>query len=335
MMNRRQFVPQRASAAMLLTAERVRAELRIDHQGGRVIDPSIGIDAVRDVRLPAAGSSRSRPTSRRLPAARSRRRKIVSPGLIDIQLTPAFQGSPRCAGGRRDVGRCRLRRCGQHGSGRSCLPEAPQIGRALINIARTGVARGECMISTARRRPRRGAIARNRDIVIASRRGCRTTWVAPTIRGAGRAQAAAGDLPVMIHVGQNTSPLRSLLALLKRRYVTHIYAPAERPPRRQGQLIRRCCRRRRGIHLTSNASTATSTGRRSKPRRSRISGPTRSPPTGAWVAHTGVVDMPNVMSKLIMFGMPISAVIAANLQCRRIFPSFDNRGTLNVGAPAM
>ena len=50
---------------------------------------------------------------------------------------------------------------------------------------------------------------------------------------------------------------------------------------------------------------------------------------------TGVVDMPNVMSKLIMFGMPISAVIAAGTcNAARIFPSFDDRGTLNVGAPA-
>ena len=50
---------------------------------------------------------------------------------------------------------------------------------------------------------------------------------------------------------------------------------------------------------------------------------------------TGVVDMPNVMSKLIMFGMPISQVIAAGTcNAARIFPSFDDRGTLNVGAPA-
>jgi predicted amidohydrolase len=48
---------------------------------------------------------------------------------------------------------------------------------------------------------------------------------------------------------------------------------------------------------------------------------------------TGVVDMPNVMSKLIMFGMPISQVIAAGTcNAARIFPSFDDRGTLNVGA---
>ena len=50
---------------------------------------------------------------------------------------------------------------------------------------------------------------------------------------------------------------------------------------------------------------------------------------------TGVVDFPNVMSKFLMFGMSVSQVIAcATLNAARVFPAFDDRGTLNVGAPA-
>jgi len=50
---------------------------------------------------------------------------------------------------------------------------------------------------------------------------------------------------------------------------------------------------------------------------------------------TGVVDFPNVMSKFLMFGMPLNQVIAcATVNAARIFPAFDDRGTLNVGAPA-
>src|SRR5262249_59894113 len=50
---------------------------------------------------------------------------------------------------------------------------------------------------------------------------------------------------------------------------------------------------------------------------------------------TGVVDFPNVMSKFIMFGMPLSQIIACStVNAARVFPSFDDRGTLNVGAPA-
>jgi dihydroorotase len=41
------------------------------------------------------------------------------------------------------------------------------------------------------------------------------------------------------------------------------------------------------------------------------------------------------MSKFIMFGMPLSQIIAgATVNAARCFPSFDDRGTLNVGAPA-
>jgi dihydroorotase len=50
---------------------------------------------------------------------------------------------------------------------------------------------------------------------------------------------------------------------------------------------------------------------------------------------TGVVDFPNVMSKFIMFGMPLNQIVAcATVNAARVFPSFDDRGTLNIGAPA-
>src|SRR5260370_26696867 len=44
---------------------------------------------------------------------------------------------------------------------------------------------------------------------------------------------------------------------------------------------------------------------------------------------TGVIDFPTVMSKFIMFGMPLSQIIAcATVNAARVFPSFDDRGTL-------
>jgi dihydroorotase len=50
---------------------------------------------------------------------------------------------------------------------------------------------------------------------------------------------------------------------------------------------------------------------------------------------TGVVDLPNCMSKLLGYGMTVSDAIAcATLNPSRIFPAFHDRGTLNVGAPA-
>jgi dihydroorotase len=45
--------------------------------------------------------------------------------------------------------------------------------------------------------------------------------------------------------------------------------------------------------------------------------------------------MANVMSKLLMFGMSVPHAIACGTwNAAKIFPSFDDRGTLNVGAPA-
>ena len=106
---------------------------------------------------------------------------------------------------------------------------APQIGRCLINIARTGVAPGGELHDLTRADVdlARGAIARNRDVVIGVKgRMSNNVAGANDLEALRRAQAAADGLPVMIHVGQNYSPLRSYFSLLKRGdIVTHIYAP--------------------------------------------------------------------------------------------------------------
>jgi dihydroorotase len=48
-----------------------------------------------------------------------------------------------------------------------------------------------------------------------------------------------------------------------------------------------------------------------------------------------VIDFPNVMSKFLMFGMPLDEVIAcATVNAGRAFKAFNDRGTLNIGAPA-
>src|SRR4029079_2708856 len=50
---------------------------------------------------------------------------------------------------------------------------------------------------------------------------------------------------------------------------------------------------------------------------------------------TGVVDFPNVMSKLLIYGMSVNQAIAcATVNAARVFPAFDDRGSLNIGAPA-
>jgi dihydroorotase len=349
MMNRRQFVSTAAaSAAMLAYGPNAFAQnYELIIKGGRVIDPSIGIDAVRDV---AIAGGRIVAVEANITAAAAAtidaRGKIVSPGLIDIHTHAgrSKEGPPMCledgVTGWVDAGSGGADNMDQVAA---VCREAPQIGRALINIARTGVAPGGELhdLNRADVDRARGAIARNRDIVIGVKaRMSNDVGGANDLEALRRAQAAAGDLPVMIHVGQNYSPLRSLLALLKRGdIVTHIYAPAPNGLLDdKGKLIPEVlAARRRGIHFDfgngvnghfdwATVEAATKQDFWPDTFSTDWSVPSRT---------TGVVDMPNVMSKLIMFGMPISAVIAAGTcNAARIFPSFDNRGTLNVGAPA-
>src|SRR4029077_9915886 len=109
---------------------------------------------------------------------------------------------------------------------------APQIGRALVNIARTGVLSpaGELHdINAANVALAQGAIARNRDVVIGVKARLSENVAGPNdLEALRRAQEAAAPLgiPVMIHVSQSVSPMRAILPLLKRGdIVTHMYAP--------------------------------------------------------------------------------------------------------------
>jgi dihydroorotase len=50
---------------------------------------------------------------------------------------------------------------------------------------------------------------------------------------------------------------------------------------------------------------------------------------------TGVIDLPNVMSKFLHLGMPLDKVVAcATVNAARMFEALNDLGTLNVGAPA-
>jgi dihydroorotase len=50
---------------------------------------------------------------------------------------------------------------------------------------------------------------------------------------------------------------------------------------------------------------------------------------------TGVIDFANCISKFLEFGMTLDQVIArSTVNPSRVFPLFNDRGTLNVGAPA-
>jgi len=222
---------------------------------------------------------------------------------------------------------------------------APQIGRALVNISRTGIVPdGELRdINHANVALAKGAIARNLDVVVGVKARLSDN-VAGTndLEALRRAQEAAApfNLPVMIHIGQSFSPMRTILPLLKRGdVVTHMYAPAPNGILdEQGRLFPDvAAARRRGVifdfgnGVTGHFDWATV----ERATKQGFWPDTLSTDWNVTSKTTGVVDFPNVMSKFIMLGMPLKQIIAcATFNAARVFPSFEDRGTLNVGAPA-
>jgi dihydroorotase len=352
MMNRRQFVYAGAAGAALLAGipGAFAASYDLVIKGGRVIDPSVGLDAVRDVaiaqgKIAAVAADIAADALETIDA----RGKIVAPGLIDIHTHAgrSKEGPPMCL----QDGVTAWVDAGSGGADNidqvaAVARGAPQLGRVLVNIARTGVVTptGELHdIDKANVALAQGAIARNRDVVVGVKaRLSDNVAGANDLEALRRAQEAAKpfNLPVMIHVGQNYSPMRAILALLKRGdIVTHIYAPGMNGILDdKGVLFPEVmAARRRGVlfdfgngvadHFNwDSVEKATSQG---------LWPDTFSTDWSVTSKTTGVVDLPNVMSKFIMFGMPLSQIIAcATVNAARVFPSFDDRGTLNVGAPA-
>jgi dihydroorotase len=352
MLNRRRFLAASTAAAAILVRSRGASAAGYDLiiKGGRVIDPSLGLDAARDVAI-AGGKIVAVEVSITGDAAETidARGKIVAPGLIDIHTHAgrSKEGPPMLVQdgvtGWVDAGTAGADNVDQIAA---VAREAPQTGRILVNIARTGVIApgGELHdINAANVSLAQGAIARHRDVVVGVKARLSDNVASSNdLEALRRAQEAAApfNLPVMIHVGQSYSPLRAILALLKRGdIVTHMYAPAPNGILDdQGRLFADVtAARRRGVIFDFGngvadhfdwASVEKATAQGFWP-------DTFSTDWNTSSRTTGVVDFPNVMSKFLMFGMPLTQAIAcATVNAAKVFPAFEDRGTLNVGAPA-
>jgi len=351
MMNRRQFLQTAAAGAAMLARTPGISAARFDLiiRGGRVIDPSLRIDAVRDVaildgRIAAVEANLAADAAQMIDA----RGRLVVPGLIDIHTHYAREKEGALVG--LSDGVTGWIDAGSQGADRiadmvAVARSAPQPGRVLINIGRAGILPdGDTMdLGRADVAAAKAAIARHRDDVAGVKaRLSKEVAGANDVEVLRRAQevASAFNLPVMIHMGQTVSPLAALLPLLKRGdIVTHMYAP---PPNsildESGRVLPEVlAARRRGVWFD------VANGRNGHIRWDTVD---QIVQTGFWPdtlstdgnsmsRTTGVIDFPNVMSKFLMIGMTVDQVVAcASLNPARIFPLFHDRGTLNVGAPA-
>ena len=352
-MNRRHFVySAAAAAASFASVSRILAaadKYDLIIRGGRVIDPAVRLDAVRDVaiangRIAAVGARIASDAAEVIDAAG----KLVVPGLLDIHTHVA-----RSADGPGLVlkdGVTGWIDAGSQGADRiadavAIARSSPQQGRVLINIGRNGIlADGDTMdLARADVAAAREAIAKNRDFIVGVK-----ARLSANVAGANdyevlrraREAASAFDLPVMIHMGQTMSPMSKLLGLLRRGdIVTHLFAP---PPNsivdESGRILPEVlAARRRGVwfdvgngvtgHMRWDVVEAIM--------KEKFWPDTVSTDWNTTSRTTGVVDLPNCMSKLLGYGMSTAqAVACVTSNASQVFPLFRNRGTLKVGAPA-
>jgi dihydroorotase len=353
MVNRRRFLSVAAASAGAAMFARVPRALAASYdliiKGGRVIDPSVRLDAIRDVAI-SGGRIAAIETTIAGDAADTidARGKLVVPGLLDIHThCGRFTQGPGLVlqdgvTGWIDAG---SQGADHIGDTIAVARSSPQQGRVLINIGRAGILPdGDTMdLKNADVAAARDAIAKNRDFIVGVK-----ARLSQDVAGENdyevlrRTQevATSFSLPVMIHMGQTITPIPKLFALLKRGdIVTHMFAP---PPNsiidESGHILPEVlAARRRGVWFDVG------NGQKGHMRWDTIAAIMKA---GFWPdtfstdwntnAHeTGVIDLPNCMSKLFGYGMTLDQAIArATVNAARIFPLFNDRGTLKVGAPA-
>jgi dihydroorotase len=353
MLNRRQFLSAAASAVAVGGTRRIAAAQGAKYdliiRGGRVIDPSVRLDAIRDV---AISEGRIAAVDIRIAADATdtidARGKLVVPGLIDIHThTARSNDGPALV---LQDGVTGWIDAGSNGAAGIAGPvavarSAPQLGRVLINVGRDGIQTDGDTMNLARAdvAAARDAIAKHRDVIVGIKaRLSRDVAGANDYEVLRRTQEVASSfgLPVMIHMGQTLSPLSRLMDLLKPGdIVTHMFAP---PPNSivddSGRILPAVlAARRRGVWFDVG------NGRTGHMRWDTIDlimkagfwPDTFSTDWNTASRTTGVIDLPNCMSKLLGYGMTISEAVArATVNAARTFPVFNDRGTLNVGAPA-
>jgi len=350
MINRRQFVSTAILGATVVPKVLAAAsKYDLIVKGGRVIDPSRRLNAIRDVaisngRIVAVDADIKAEAGETIDA----HGKLVVPGLIDIHTHAARvkDGPALCLAdgvtGWIDAGSQGADRIGET---IAIARSAPQQCRVLINIGRAGILpEGDTMdLSRADVAAAREAIGKNRDMIAGVKARLSRDVAGPNdFEVLRRAQEVASSfsLPVMIHMGQTVTPLPKLIVLLKPGdIVTHMFAP---PPNSiiddSGHILPEVlAARRRGVRFDLG------NGRTGHLRWDVAESVLKAgflPDTFStdWTPEgrtAQVIDFPNVMSKFLMLGMTLDQVIAcATANPSRVFPVFRDRGTLKVGAPA-
>jgi dihydroorotase len=348
MVTRRVFLAATGIAPLACMSRMRAARYDLIIKGGRIIDPSERVDRVADIavrggRIAAIQANIGVGEAADVLDARG---QLVTPGLIDLHV---HVGTPELtpAALLRD-GVTSMVDAGSAGADNidalvRVAETSPNRVRIFLNVARTGVtAQGELLdIAAADVDAARRAIARHRDWVVGIKvRLSQSVAGDHDLEAVRRARQAAGSLPVMLHVGQTYSPLPKILELLNAGdIVTHPYSP---PPHgvldETGHVIPEIrSARRRGVrfdvgngrtaHITwETVEAATRDGFWPDTISSDITGPGRT---------FRVFDLPTVVSKFLLLGMPVDDAIACvTSHAAASVSAFKDLGTLRPGARA-
>jgi dihydroorotase len=323
-------------------------------RGGRVIDPANGVSALRDVaildgRIARVAESIAADGARSAYDATGR---IVTPGLIDVHVH-VYEGvssvgiDPDVIG----IGRGVTALIDGGSAGATTFPGFRQyiVNRArtrvyaLLNIATPGMTvRNETADMTLLDADATAqAVRANRDIIV----GIKVRMLAGIPDGADievmrrtRAAADAAEVPVMVHIGGQTSPLPRILDLLRPGdIVTHAM-------RRQGSVLDGNGRVmpevleavRNGVHLDVGHGR----GNLDFDVAEQILAQGVRPTVISSDVHTGnaagpVFDLPTTLSKFLHMGMTLEQVIeCATATPAKLFAFGRELGTLAEGTPA-
>jgi dihydroorotase len=355
MMRRRHFL---LSAAVLPAIFGTREELfaagyDLIIRGGRVIDPAQRVDMVADVAVRAGKIAAVQPQIVGS-AAQSidARGKLVVPGLIDIHVHARDAELPPSEF--LSTGVTSMMDGGSRGADNvedliAIARAAPNRLRLSLNIARLGNNnpgnRGEFLdgIEPADVAKARAAVARHREWIVGIKarlsRSIAGDLDLEVLRRA-RQVADPARIPIMIHIGDTASPLPKILSLLRPGdIVTHVYAP---PPHGimddQGRVLPevREARRRGVLFDFGNGLNKHWTWAIAESALQQDFPPdTISTDLNLPGRTDQVFDLPNVLSKFLLMGMPIDQVIArATANSARVFREMKPYGTLRAGAPA-
>ena len=347
MLNRRQFICGSAIVPSLLAG---RSEFDLVIRGGRVLDAAQRIDRIANVAIRDGKIAAIRPHIARSAAKETidATGKLVTPGLIDLHTHMSDKQLPPSTVLADGV--TSLLDAGSAGFDNvdelvKIVQAAPNRVRILINIGHLGVApEGELNnLDNVNPGATRKAIERNRQWVVGIKaRLSRTVAGDHDLEALRRARQAADPLkvPIMVHVGQTFSPLPDILALLRPGdIVTHVYAP---PPHgifddngRVMPQIREA--RKRGILFDfGNGRLGHFTWQTMERAMQQDFLPDTISSDMTAVGRTRqVVSLPAVMSKFMMFGMPVDQVIArVTANAARAIPEFKSYGSLRTGAVA-